>query len=527
MILLLLAAFVAGLLIVQLSLSGSADTAADEGPIVEQAGIIDSESAASQPLGPGPGASANSTGSDSTDFAGLAAGAGSSFYISFADSPNSSGDTGGSVPPVDQPDAPGALSGTVVDATIPGSSPIPRITVYLARSDGVFTGATARTGDDGSFLFDGLAPGEYKLYFFDLAGTWKAAWYGGPAAPAGPLVNVVSGRDTHIVQGLNLADPEDGAISGKITDAAGNGVAGVDVLAYFVDEAAGVHLLLKGFAVTDAEGNYEVSGLPPSDSTASGGGVNHVTGYKVQFVPAGETYSSQWYDGQPTHMTAKLMQLKPAEKLSGIDAILTGGGTISGRITLEDGQPASWTLVDIFDASGVIVDTQITAGDGAYKSDILPAGIYHLRAVPQSREYSVKWYSNGHDLPSSAAIQVFAGQDTGGIDVVLERVASAPVATGEPSVGEAETHVPIDAGIDETGGVETADQTGSGEIEDETDGGETADETDGAEIEEEPAADDGAVLSEDENGEVQENEEDLSASGVSGLGIPGALPSRP
>ncbi|MHB9112259.1 MAG: MSCRAMM family protein [Thermoleophilia bacterium] len=474
-ILLLLAAFVAGLLIVQISLSGSAETASEAGPIVDQAGTIGSENTGTQSLGAGAGAAAGSTGAGNPDLAGLTADSDSSFYISFVGSTGTSGNVSDPTPPEDQPTGAGSISGNVYEATGHGNDHVPRITVYLARSDGVFTGATAMTGEDSRFHFEGLAPGEYKLYFFDLAGTFEGVWYGAPATPAGIPITVASGRDVYVMQRLSRADPEDGAISGRVTDAAGNGIAGVDVLAYFVDEANGVRLLLQGSAVTDAEGNYEVTGLPADASTTSSGGASHVTGYKVQFAPSGETYSSQWYDGQPTHLTAKLMQLKPAEKLGGIDAVLTGGGTISGRITLEGGAAAPSTLVDIFDASGVIVDTKIAAGDGTYQSDMLPAGTYHLRAVPRSSEYSAKWYENGNDLSSSAAIQVLAGKDTGGLDLVLERVTSTPVATGETSVGDAESRVPLESVIHEAGVDETAGTTAGAGAADEAGGGDTAD----------------------------------------------------
>lgn len=507
-ILLLLVAFVAGLLIVQISLSGSTETAADEGPIVEQAGTIGSEGAATQAQGSGAGAATSTAGAGDPDLAGLTADSGSAFYISFVGSTGTSGDVSGPTPPEDQPTGTGSISGNVYEATGHGNDHVPRITVYLARADGVFTGATAMTGEDSSFHFESLAPGEYKLYFFDLAGTFEAAWYGAPAAPAGMPVNVTSGRDVYIIQRLNRVDPEDGAISGRVTDAEGKGVAGVDVLAYFVDEASGVHLFLKGAAVTDADGNYEISGLP-AGATSSGGGASYATGYKMLFAPSGEYFSSQWYNGQPTHLTAKLMQLKPAEKLGGIDAVLAGGGTISGRITLEGGEAAPSTLVDIFDASGVIVDTQVTAGDGSYQSDMLPAGTYHLRAVPRSSDYSMEWYDNGSDLASSTAIEVLAGKDTGGLDLVLQKVTPELVSAGEPSVGDAESRLPLEAvalepgageDTDESAGTEVTEGPGGSDAADETESDDAVDETGNGDASEDPGSD--GLLDETGNGQT-------------------------
>lgn len=505
-LLLLLATLVAGMLIVQISLSGPDDTAAIGGPIVDQAGSIGSESTTTPPQGYGAGAVAvaDSSSTGNADLASLTGDASSSFNVSFVDSTDPSGETGDSVPPEDQPPGVGSLTGTVVEATGSGNVAIPRITVYLARVDGMFTGATTMTGDDGSFSFDGLAPGDYKLYFFDLAGVWKAAWYGAPAAPAGAPVNVASGQETNVVQAMSRADPEDGTIFGRVKDATGNAIAGIDVLAYFVDEANGVHLELKGSAVTDAEGYYRITGLPPAASTSSGGGDSNVTGYKVQFAPSGNAYASQWYDGQPTYLTAKLIQLAPAEEVAGIDAVLTGGGTISGRITLEDGEAAASTLVDIFDASGIIVDTQITGGNGTYQSDMLPVGTYHLRALPRSSEYSMEWYDNAEDLLASADIQVLAGQDTGGMDLVLERVASTPAAVGSPSVGESESAAPMQGDVEPYGN-EMADETSGTEADVEGDGSDTVGESDNGDAADE--SDDSEPSGEIDSGEAADQTE--------------------
>ncbi|MHB8792749.1 MAG: MSCRAMM family protein [Thermoleophilia bacterium] len=503
-LLLLLATLVAGMLIVQISLSGPDDTAAIGGPIVDQAGTIGSESTTTPPQGSGAGAAGGPTGAGNSELAGLTADSDSSFYISYVGSNGSSGDVNDPTPPEDQPDGVGSLSGNVYEATGHGNDHVPRITVYLARSDGVFTGATAMTGEDSRFHFEGLAPGEYKLYFFDLAGAFEAVWYGAPAMPAGIPITVASGRDVYVMQQLNRADPEDGTISGRVKDATGNTIAGVDVLAYFVDEASGVHLELKGSAVTDAEGYYRITGLPPAASTSSGGGDSSVTGYKVQFAPSGNAYASQWYDGQPTYLTAKLIQLAPAEEVAGIDAVLNGGGTISGRITLEDGEAAPSTLVDIFDASGIIVDTQITGGNGTYQSDMLPVGTYHLRALPRSSEYSMEWYDNADDLLASADIQVLAGQDTGGTDLVLERVASTPAAVGSPSIGESESAAPLQGDVEPYGN-ETADETSGTAADVEGDGSDTAGESDDGEAADE--SDDSESSGEIDSGESADQTE--------------------
>jgi len=235
----------------------------------------------------------------------------------------------------------------VVEAASSGNMPIPRINVYLAGTDGVFTGATSRTGDSGRFIFNGLAPGDYKLYFFDLTGTWRAVWHGASTTSAGEAVNVTAGGQADVLQEMKRVDPEDGSISGKVTDTLGNGLPGVDVLAYFLDGADTGSLLLRGSAITDSAGYYDVTGLPTGSSAIPGGGAS---GYMIRFMPSDGSYADQWYDGQATHVTAKLLQLKAAEKMDGIDAVLKDVGTDTGGVTLAADVPvlseqlASWTV---------------------------------------------------------------------------------------------------------------------------------------------------------------------------------------
>lgn len=343
MLLLLAAAFAAAFLIVQISFSRPSDPAGDSGPLVEQAGSISSESIAAPDPEPGQGAAASSaaasTGSSGTSSgpeAGFASDAGNTVFLSDNPATDSAPENGNSPPPDRPGPITGILSGMVIDAASPGNTPIPRITVYLAGADGVFTGATSRTGDTGRFIFNGLAPGDYKIYFFDLAGTWKAAWHGASTTPAGDAVNVAAGGQADVLQEMKRVDPEDGSISGKVTDTIGNGLPGVDVMAYFLDGAGAGSLMLRGTAVTDSAGHYDVTGLP-TDSAAGGG---NASGYMIRFMPSDGKYIDQWYDGQATHLTAKLLQLKTAEKIDGIDAVLKDEATDTGGVTLAADVPA-------------------------------------------------------------------------------------------------------------------------------------------------------------------------------------------
>ena len=440
MLLLILFAFIAALLAAQIILSASPEQATN-GTIVEEAGAITAQAAP----GPGTGFAIPENPAGGAAAAGLSSGP-STFTTLDIESPNQdSGGAGSSEPGPDTPAAPGSLSGRVVSGAAPAGSPLARITVYLADSTGAFTGPSARTAADGSFGFPGLAPGDYRLFFFDPAGAWKSAWYGG-APPAGLVVHVAAGGAVSVSQALLPAEPSEGSIAGRVTDGSGKGVGGVSVLAYLVDEGAGIKLLFQSEVVTDDNGDYRITGLPPASSGTGG----TAAGYKIQFMPSKGGYASQWFSEQPTYQTAKLIELHAGETADGIDARLGGGGTISGTVTIEAGnKPAASVLVDIFDEAGVILDTQLTAADGSYKSDALPAGAYGIRVTSRSSQYESEWYNNRKDFASADKVMVVSGSDSGGIDInldpppppeppeppVLHSAAASPVSVDSPEPG--------------------------------------------------------------------------------------------
>ncbi|MHB8858485.1 MAG: MSCRAMM family protein [Thermoleophilia bacterium] len=410
MLLLILFGFIAALLAAQIILSDSSEQAAN-GPIVEQAGAVTTSSGVNGPVPAVPGATPGGA-------PGGAFGAGTSVFTNLdtewpqagSDGEDSSGRGPAS------PASTGSLSGHVVSG-LPAGSPLARITVYLADSTGAFAGPSARTAENGGFEFPGLAPGDYRLFFFDSAGVWKSAWYGG-APPAGLTIHIAAGGAVSISQALLPAEATDGSISGHVSDGSGKGLIGVSVLAYLVDEAAGVKLLFQSEVVTDANGDYRITGLPPASSSTGSG---KAAGYKIEFVPARDGYASQWFSDQPTYQTAKIIELHAGETAGGVDACLGGGGTVSGRVTIENGnKPAAFVMVDIFDEAGIIVDTQLTTADGYYRSDPLPAGAYAIRVTSRSSQYEGEWYNNRKEFSSADKVAVVSGKDSGGIDINLD-----------------------------------------------------------------------------------------------------------
>lgn len=342
------------------------------------------------------------------------------------------------VPPVDTS---GSLSGTVMEFLASCGSDcgaeadrLSGITVYLADAARNLTGKTAVTGVDGRFLFSGLAPGKYNLFFSDPTGAYVSEWYTPQTIIAGDTsIPVEAEKNTDVAMFMQHTDSgeDPGGISGVVRNTSGKGIAGVTVFAYQVDEAAGVLLSLKNLAVTDIDGRYHITGLPPeppAGSPPTGKG----NGYKIFFSPdPGSGYAAQWYLDQPTHVTAKLIGLLPGEEIEGIDAVLDGGGTISGHVDGE-GRPLAGVTVDIFDESGVIVAGCLTGPAGEFLSRPLDAGSYRVRASGMEG-FEDEWYNDKQSFAAADPVAVIFGEDSSGLEITLAS-ATLPVAAAVPAV---------------------------------------------------------------------------------------------
>jgi len=379
------------------------------------------------------------------------------------------------IPPVDTA---GSLSGTVWESIAscgsdcgPEADRLGDITVYLADAARNPTGKTAVTSRDGQFLFSGLAPGKYNLFFADPSGAYISEWYVPQTIIAGDTsIQVEAEKNTEVSMYLKPTDTgeEPGGISGVVRNSSGKGIAGVTVLAYQVDEAAGILLALKNLAVTDIDGKYHITGLPP-EPPAGGLPTGKEAGYKIFFSPdPGSGYAPQWYLDQPTHVTAKLIGLLPGEEIDGIDAVLDGGGTISGHV-YGDGRPLAGVTIDIFDESGVIVAGGLTGPAGEFLSRPLDAGSYRIRASGMEG-FEDEWYNDKQSFATADPVAVIFGEDSSGLEITLA-AATLPVVAAVPAAEEPAADDDVtgtSAGEDEYSDTDAAPltdpaETGSGE----------------------------------------------------------------
>jgi protocatechuate 3,4-dioxygenase beta subunit len=202
------------------------------------------------------------------------------------------------------PDAEIELSGVVTDtdgAAVAGAS----VWAYDADDQWVGSGWTT-TGADGSFAFDHLPPGEYRLVFRAPPGTALVSeWYDDESSRAAATPIVVEAGDE--VGGLDAVLAIGAAVSGVVTDEDGLPLAGVQVWAYDADDT----WVGSALAVTGDDGSYLLEGLA-------------TTTYRVRFVaPAGAARRAEWYDDVTSRAAATWVEALAGQLRTGIDAALT------------------------------------------------------------------------------------------------------------------------------------------------------------------------------------------------------------
>ncbi len=189
--------------------------------------------------------------------------------------------------------AAGSIAGEVTGGSPAG--PLGGICVVASTRRGVAFGP-AFTGSGGRYVLGGLAPGQYDVEFSSQCAGSTGGFVGESHVPS---VTVASSA---ITGGVDAMLDADGGIAGTV-QVSGKPAAGVCVLASLF--GAGLPLL----AVTNARGNFSLSGVTPSS-------------YRVEFT-AGcgvAKYRTQWFNGATSRAAATPVAVSAGTVSTGIDA---------------------------------------------------------------------------------------------------------------------------------------------------------------------------------------------------------------
>jgi hypothetical protein len=250
----------------------------------------------------------------------------------------------------------GSISGTVRDAA---NNPLPDVSLNLFNSTGSNV-AYGYTDTYGNYSIAGLESGMYYLNCNKIG--FPPVWYGGGTTQQ--MVTPINVTVPNVTTGINvqMGTAGGGSISGTVTGADNNPIAGVSVSPYD-SSGNGVPGI---WASTDSSGYYSLSGL------ASGT-------YYIQFYPSVSGMPPIWYGGATSQQTATPITVTAPDATNGINGQMGVGGSISGTVTNPTNIPLRGIHVSLCDSAGDFYLGVDTDSAGNYSFSGLPSGMYYIQ----------------------------------------------------------------------------------------------------------------------------------------------------
>jgi len=282
------------------------------------------------------------------------------------------------------------ISGTVkedLDGDGVGDVGIQGVTIELLDAAGNVI-ATALTDAQGFYNFPNLAPGVYKLNQIDLPG-YEDVSDTDSNTPAADTDGANDPQDDMIPVVLTAGEFDDGndfveegltSIWGDVTediDGDGDGDQPISGVTITLKDASGVVIDTD---VTDTDGKYDFTGLPKGDYTVEQSQPNGFASVSDQ----DESPDGDAGDSDTTVDDAIAVTTTGAEQDMDNDFIEQKLASISGSVSEDitgDGagdRPLSGITIDLVDANGNVVATDVTDGSGNYEFLNVVPGSYTL-----------------------------------------------------------------------------------------------------------------------------------------------------
>ncbi|MCX6583364.1 MAG: carboxypeptidase regulatory-like domain-containing protein, partial [Candidatus Aminicenantes bacterium] len=290
----------------------------------------------------------------------------------------------------------GIISGRVTDNSGNG---IQGIYVYIYDLSESYI-PSSYTNSEGYYSFVGLPGGSYKICFRDYQQNYISEWYNDKISfdTADPVI-VISGQTTPNID-AQLAPG--GIISGRVTDNSGNGIQGIGV---YISNSSESYISSN---YTNSEGNYSVGGLP-------GGS------YKIHFSAYQQNYIPEWYNDKVSFDTADPVTVISGQTTPNIDAQLSVGGIISGRVTDSLNNSIQGINVKIYDLNHTLIVSTSTDSAGNYSIGGIPGGSFKVYYYSDNygQNYFPQWYNDKLSFDAADPVAVTVGQTTPNIDAQL------------------------------------------------------------------------------------------------------------
>ena len=277
-----------------------------------------------------------------------------------------------------------SISGTVVDDA---GQPIPDLQIELYDAAcGYNQKGSAFTDTNGVYTIAGLPTGTYYI----KNSTWNSAYISEWWADGASVQDCNSAEPVNInTAGQNVTGKDfqlelGATVSGTVTDEAGQPIANLQV--YLYDAACGYSW--KGYASTDTNGVYTITGLPTGT-------------YYIQTDHWYSAYISEWWaDGASVQdcSSAEPVNINTAgQTVGGKDFQLELGATISGTVVDDAGQPIANLQVNLYDAAcgSNGQGSSSTDANGVYTIRGLLPGSYYVEVSTWSMGYLTEWWAAG------------------------------------------------------------------------------------------------------------------------------------
>src|SRR6266404_6034104 len=235
-----------------------------------------------------------------------------------------------------EPAKTGSVAGVVIDEK--SGDPVAKALVILRRDQEGGIGEI--TSADGKFTLRDVDPGTYVL-------AVQRDGYVVARRGQSQTVNVQAGQITSEVK-LKLL--RTGAISGRILDADGDPISGVNVVLSAVRARKGARSA-TAYATTNDRGEYRAFHIAPGEYRVSAtytptrrhDGVRMQRPARADPTSGGEAYPNVYYPGTVETRQAAVVKVEPGAELPGIDLQLVRmhGVRVRGRVTTpSDSSPA-------------------------------------------------------------------------------------------------------------------------------------------------------------------------------------------
>ena len=297
----------------------------------------------------------------------------------------------------------GIISGTVYEGN--GTTPLPGVHVSASSYDGDGGWGWAETAQDGTYVMNGLATGDYRVQvdaghkgfarqYYDDTTDWNLA----------DRVSVTSGSTK---PNINFSLSAGGSISGTVLrDSDGSPVDDADVWADSYEccgEGNGTR--------TASDGTFTISGLGAGD-------------YRVQVRvdDDDEDLASEFYNDTGEWSDADRVTVVADQTTSSIDFSLATGGSITGTVvSAADGTPIEDADVwaDTYDCCGG-GNWARTDEDGTYTISGLAEGEYRVQVDARGEGVVREYFDDTQDWGQADPVTVVAGQATSDVDFSLE-----------------------------------------------------------------------------------------------------------